>query len=334
MVMNEIEIIKPDDMHIHLRQGELLNNYVADATKYFRRVVVMPNTNPPIDSPESVKKYKAEIEKDTVAFEALMTFKVLPSISPDDVVELKKAGCIAAKLYPAGVTTNSQDGVSEIKEFFPLFDALQNSNMVLCIHAEEPGVFSLDRERAYLPKIKSILDNFPNLKVIVEHISDKASVNFVLNGPENLAASITVHHMALTLDNVIGDGLEPHHFCKPIPKTPEDRDAILAAALSGNPKFFLGTDSAPHLRQDKESSCGCAGVYTAPVALPILLEIFEQNNALPKLNNFTSKFGSQFYGLSQNKETLKFIKKTWKVPSEYHGVVPYRANQQLVWSIG
>jgi len=333
MIATELELIKPDDMHIHLRQGEQLKNYVADAGVYFQRAVVMPNTVPPIDSPETLKKYKHEIEDSFSGFKALMTFKLHPRITPDGVKDLKEAGCIGGKLYPEGVTTNTGEGITNIQDIYPLFEALEDLDMVLNIHAEEPGAFSLDREREYLPRIQKIIENFPRLRIIVEHISDMASVEFVNNASENIAASITVHHMELTLDQIIGARLQPHHFCKPVPKRPRDKKAILDAALSGSSKYFLGTDSAPHLKKDKESDRGCAGIYSAPVAMPVLLETFESAGALAKVENFTSVFGSDFYKIPRNTSTLRMRKKPWKVPDEIHGVVPYKAGETLSWGL-
>ncbi len=326
-----ISLIKPDDWHLHLRQDEALEGYVKDAEIYFEKVLVMPNTLPPVDSVTSLSHYKSQIENAASSLKPYMTFKLLPSISPDNLMELKNAGAVGGKLYPAGVTTNAEDGVSQIEQIFPHLEVMQDLDLVLNIHGEEPLGFCLNRERDYLSQVAKVQKNFPKLRVVLEHISDGASVDFIEAAPENFSASITVHHLFLTLDDVIGGSLRPHHFCKPIAKTPEDKLKIGRAALSGSPKFFLGTDSAPHLKEHKESDCGCAGVYTTPVALPLLAEFFEAAEALPKMEAFCSEFGSEFYKLPLNKTSIELKKESWQVPAMYHGVVPFRAGQILSW---
>jgi dihydroorotase len=263
-----------------------------------------------------------------------MVFKVVPDLAPADVVALCEAGAIGGKLYPQGVTTNSADGASDIDALYPIFDAMEEADLVLEIHAEEPGVFSLDRERAFLPRIERIAARFPRLRIVIEHISSADAVAALDSLPTTVAATVTVHHLLLTLDDVVGDELRPHHFCKPIAKRPTDRDAICAAVLSGNRRVFFGSDSAPHLRGDKESDCGCAGVYTAPVAVPLLAEFFDRAGVAltgrePSLEAFMSRYGAEFYRLPRNERTITLVESETVIPGEYDGVVPFRAGTRL-----
>jgi dihydroorotase len=333
-----ITIRRPDDFHIHLRQGEALPRYARDAARAFARAMVMPNTLPPIASAEAVAEYRKSIIGATegLDFEPLMTFKLLPSIDAAEVARMREAGVIAGKLYPRGATTNAEDGVERLDDLFPLLEAMEEAGVVLSIHGEDPGAFSLDREYAFLPAVERVLKRFERLKVVLEHVSDARTVAFVESGPDRLAATITVHHLYLSLDDVIGGFIQPHHFCKPVAKRPEDRSGLRRAALSGNPRFFLGTDSAPHPMSAKECAEGCAGVYTAPVAMPLLTELFESEGGsdwVALLEAFTSRFGAGFYGLSLNAGEVELIKESWEVPDRYGEVVPFRAGQELRWQV-
>lgn len=333
-----ITIRRPDDFHIHLRQGDALTRYARDAAKAFARAMVMPNTVPPIASAEKVAEYRKQILAATegLDFEPLMTFKLLPDIEAAEVSRMKEAGVIAGKLYPRGATTNAEDGVERLDDLFPVLAAMEEAGVVLSIHGEDPAAFSLDREYAFLPAVERILKRFPSLRVVLEHVSDARTVAFVESGPGRLAATITVHHLYLSLDDVIGDFLRPHHFCKPVAKRPEDRDALKRAALSGNPRLFLGTDSAPHPVSAKESAEGCAGVYTAPVAMPLLAELFESEGGsewVALLEAFTSRFGADFYALPLNPGEVELIKESWEVPDRYAEIVPFRAGRELRWQV-
>ncbi|MFW6330037.1 MAG: dihydroorotase [Alkalispirochaetaceae bacterium] len=331
-----VTIRRPDDFHIHLRQGEALASYAREAAAVFARAMVMPNTLPPVVSARDVLDYRRQILDATKGsgFEPLMTFKLLPEIEAEEVGRMKEAGVIAGKLYPRGATTNAEDGALRVEELFALIGAMEEAEVVLSIHGEDPDAFSLDREYAFLPAVERILEEFPRLRVVLEHISDARSVAFVREGPDRLAATITVHHLYLSLDDVVGSFIMPHHFCKPIAKRPEDRGALVAAALSGDPRFFLGTDSAPHPVGAKECSEGCAGVYTAPVAMPLLAMLFERHGGAAwtrRLEDFTSRFGAQFYRLPLNGEALELRREEWKVPERYGDVVPFRAGAELSW---
>jgi len=340
--MYEFEIRRPDDFHVHLRQGAMLEKMVSATAHYFARALVMPNTTPPILTGQQARDYAAQIrqianyqlDSNCPGFEPLMTIKLVDSTTPETVIEANQMGVVAGKLYPVGMTTNAGDGVTKVPDLAPTFKAMQEVGMVLCLHAEQPKTPSLDRERVFLDNyLHYLAANFPKLKIVVEHVSTMVGVGMVgLCGP-NVAATITVHHMLLTLDDVIGDKLCPHHFCKPIAKTEEDRDWLVNAATSGNPKFFLGTDSAPHAKDAKEAAECAAGCFTAPVALPLLAEIFESKGKLENLERFTSENGARFYGLPLNERKVRFVREGWEVPAEVGGVVPFRAGKKLGWSI-
>ena len=337
---------RADDFHIHLRQGKHIKDYVQACIPAFKRLLVMPNTLPPLHSVERLFAYQKEIQtayatlkksstplQNLEDLEVLMTFKVSEKMPLSTVEKLLEFGAIGGKIYPSGVTTHSEDGVSQIKNLASFFDLMQEHDAVVNIHAEHPDSFSLHREFDYLQQVDWIVKNFPKLRLVIEHISDRRTVDFVQQKGKNVAATITVHHLMFTLDHIIGDKLMPHHFCKPIAKFPEDLKAIQKVAFSNDPSFFLGTDSAPHLKSQKECATGCAGIFSSPVAIPLLLEIFEQAEKLDFLNPFISQFGADFYRLPQNKEILNYTKKPHTIPVEIAGVVPLRSNQQCQWTL-
>ena len=240
----------PDDFHAHLRQGDLMPAYVRDLVSQFGRAIIMPNTIPAMTSAKAIAEYKAQILDAAKSvrpdFVPLMTFKLNPNYTEQDLKDMMAVGVVAGKYYPAGVTTNSADGISDFEAVFPVVAMMEKLGLVLCVHGEEPGEFCLDREPAFIKRVETLAEKFPNLKIVFEHLSSAKSVEAVKRLPANVAATITVHHLMMTLDDIVGDALRPHHFCKPLPKRPEDRAAIREAAFSGSPKFFLGTDSAPH----------------------------------------------------------------------------------------
>jgi dihydroorotase len=333
----EIILPLPDDFHSHVRQGEVLAGFVQDLASQFGRALIMPNTIPPMVCASQIEQYKKEIldaaKEVNPNFEALMTFKLKPGITEEELLLMKSCGVIAGKYYPAGVTTNSEDGVSDFESVFPVIALMEKLGIVLCVHGEEPGVFCLDRESVFAEKVEILAKQFPKLKIVFEHLSTAKAVDLVKRLPSNVAATITVHHLLMSLDGVIGDALRPHHFCKPLPKRPEDLLALREAAFSGNPKFFLGTDSAPHLKEKKESCCGAAGVYSAKVAIPILVREFLAANALDKLPDFIGGFGADFYNLPRTQKTIKLVYEPWVVPAEINGVVPLAANETLEWKL-
>lgn len=329
--MKKIEIIKPDDFHVHLRQDQLLQMTVSLCSHSFARALVMPNTIPPVASAGTLEKYRSDICEINRDFTPLMTFKLLKTLSPDNIIEMRAAGAIAGKLYPAGSTTNSADGIKSWREIRSLLKVMSDTGMILSIHGEDPSVFSLDREKAYIPQIIEISEEFPDLKIVFEHLSSKEGIEAVEKGADNLAGSITVQHILLTLDDIIGGSLDPHCFCKPVLKRPEDREQIQRVILDGNSKFFFGSDSAPHLIEGKLR--GSAGSFTSPVALPLLVQFFDEHGKLDLLENFVSKYGAEFYGLPVNEERITIEKTSWKVPEEYNGVTPLFAGKKLNWKI-
>lgn len=337
--MNSITIRRPDDFHVHFRQAEMLAEMVPLTAAHYKRALVMPNTNPPILDREDAAAYLGDIRAvSPPGFEPLMTIKIVPDTTPAQIRRAYNTGIvIAGKLYPDGVTFSSEGGVRDFKALSPVFATMEEIGMVLCLHGEDPSedVFCLDREEKFLGTLQWILDKFQDLRVVMEHVSTRKAAYMVEHFPSrNLAATITAHHLELTLNDVVDGGLKPHHYCKPIAKRPEDRDWLVNAVIrEGQTKFFLGTDSAPHYRGSKECDCGAAGVFTAPLALPLLAEIFDQRGALRQLEAFTSVNGANFYGLHPNEETTTLVRQSWTVPDEYSGVVPLRAGQKLQWQV-
>jgi dihydroorotase len=329
---------RPDDLHLHLRDGALLAQVLPHSAAAFGRGLVMPNTEPPVVTGADAERYRKEIlsvRPDGSPFEPLMTIKIVPSTTPAIVRDAAAAGVVAGKLYPEGVTTNSSDGVRDVLALGSVFAAMSDAGLVLCLHGESPDAFCLDREERFLFEVlPELARSFPDLRIVLEHVSTAAAVDWVQHQPgTNVAATITVHHLLLTLDDVVGGMLAPHHFCKPVAKRPADRAAIVAAAVSGDPRFFLGTDSAPHPRAAKESAHGCAGVFTAPVALPLLATVFEEQGALAALEGFCSVHGAAFYGLPPNPGTVRLVREPWTVPADYDGVVPLNAGSTLPWQV-
>jgi len=325
----------PLDMHLHLRDGEMLNNIAKASGETFSGAIIMPNLVPPVSTKEEVVAYKERIKTamGSEIFDPYMTLFFQPSY--DKIfLESVRDEITAIKLYPAGITTNSEGGVSgfDVEELRPTLEAMSDLNIPLCVHGETNG-FVMDREAEFASIYERLASAFPKLKIIMEHITTKTSVD-LLDKFENLYATITIHHLLITLDDVAGGMLKPHLFCKPIAKRPEDREALLKVALSGHPKVMFGSDSAPHPKHAKES-CGCAaGIFTAPIALQLLAELFEAHGAsLQNLQNFVSNNAQNIYGVSPLQKTVTLEKKTFKVPSDYQGVVPMYADEEIAYSI-
>ena len=332
--MNEsrsITIRAPDDMHVHLRQKPALAEYARRVSSIFARAVVMPNLVPPISTPETLNSYRQEILKAAPGFEPLMTFKLLPGMTAETVTALKGAGAVAGKYYPEGVTTNSEDGIRDTGELYPVLEAMEEAGLVLCMHGEEPGAPVLDRERAFLPQLEEMTARFPRLRMVFEHVSTADGVALVENLPENIAATVTVHHLLFTLEDMMASGLDPHLYCKPIVKTENDRREIGRVVLEKNRKFFFGSDSAPHPVAAKTTAPAAAGVYSAPVAMPLLIDFFHSRDALDRLEDFTSRFGPEFYDLPLNREKSTWINEDWEVPGIIDGAVPLWAGKKLLW---
>jgi dihydroorotase len=336
-------ITRPDDWHVHLRDGDVLNNTVKDISRYFGRAIVMPNLVPPVTNADLAKSYYQRImsAEPRVNFQPLMVLYLTDATSPQDIIEAKESGLVfAAKLYPAGATTNSSSGVTDITKMTAIFTAMQSVGMPLLIHGEVTtnDIDIFDREQVFIDTILSpLVANNPTLKIVLEHITTKNAVDFVTTAGDNVAATITVHHLLYNRNHMLVGGIRPHYFCLPILKRNVHQEALIEAATSGNVKFFLGTDSAPHAKHAKESSCGCAGSYTAHAAIELYAEVFEQENALDKLEAFASLNGPTFYQLPINSDKITLVRKAWQVPATLSFgndvVVPIRSEDNIAWQV-
>lgn len=340
-------IALPDDFHAHLRRGSAMAAYARRHALSFGRALVMPNTVPPIASASEVSAYRAEIEAAVRASRSaggalapLMAFKLLPGMSAETVRGLAASGAIAGKYYPRGSTTNAADGIADPSEAGEALSTMEESGLVLSVHAEEPSAPVLEREAAFIPVLERIVARYPRLKLVVEHISTAALLDFVLSSPERVAGGITAHHLLFTLDDLIGEGMDPHLYCKPVLKTARDRDALRDAVLRGEPKLFFGSDSAPHPRAAKEAfrAAGngpgtASGIYSSPCAVAALAGLFDANSALEALEPFLSRRGAAFYGLPPSSGRLLLECREWQVPAELDGAVPMLAGETLPWMI-
>jgi len=342
--MQEITLPFPDDWHCHLRDIPYLTRTVDDTSQRFHRVIVMPNLNPPIVNVTEAITYQNRILQhlpNDRYFKPLMTLYLTASLRPEEIEKAKQSQVVfACKLYPAHATTHSDAGITDIKSIYPILEAMQQQDLPLLIHGEvvDDKVNIIDREKIFIEKeLTPIIRNFPQLRVVLEHISTKIAVEYITDAPKNVAATITPHHLFLNLNHLLADGIRPHYYCKPIVKQLEDQTALLQAATSGNAKFFLGTDSAPHSKKNKECAVGCAGVYSAHAGIELYAEIFEQQDKLAKLADFAGRFGAQFYGLPINPKTLTLIRKPWQIPEMLkfgdYELVPFFAGQTLNWQI-
>jgi dihydroorotase len=332
------ELTEPLDMHLHLRDADMLKLVGPLTSNTFSGALIMPNLVPPITTKEALLSYKDRI-KDACKednFEPFVTLFFKNDYSYEFLEDIKK-DIIGIKLYPAGITTNSETGVSsmDVENLRPTLESMSKLGIPLCIHGETNG-FVMDREKEFMPIYEAIAKAFPSLKIIMEHITTKDAIE-LLDKYDNLYATVTLHHLLITLDDVAGGMLAPHLFCKPIAKRPEDRTALLNAALKAHPKLMFGSDSAPHPKHKKES-CGCAaGVFTSPIALQVLVELFEKHNCLDNLNTFVSRNAKKIYNLDLSNKTIKLVKKDFIVPSLYEykneNVVPMYAGETIHWSI-
>ncbi|WP_448565230.1 dihydroorotase [Thalassotalea ganghwensis] len=341
--MNSITIIRPDDWHVHLRDGDVLKNTVADISRYFGRAIVMPNLVPPVTNKALAEQYYQRIiaAQPKPHFKPLMVLYLTDNTTAEDIREAKASGIVyAAKLYPAGATTNSSSGVTNIANIYPVLDTMEEVGMPLLIHGEvtTDDIDIFDREQQFIETILTpLVEKYSTLKIVLEHITTKHAVDFVSSAGSNVGATITAHHLLFNRNHMLVGGIRPHFFCLPILKRNIHQQALIEAATSGNEKFFLGTDSAPHPQHAKESACGCAGSYTAHAAIELYAEVFEQENALDKLEAFASINGPTFYGLPINQDTITLTKKTWQVPQTLafgaDNVVPIRANETIQWQV-
>ena len=340
--MRTLSIKKPDDWHVHLRDNDALIHTVPATAKHFARALAMPNLQPPLTTVPSLNRYYERIVANIPAkspFHPYLTLYLHENLAPDIFIEAKPYSYIlGAKLYPAGATTNSEHGAHSIRALYPIFEALQESDLVLQIHGEvtEGDIFS--REKLFIEKhLATIIKNFPKLRVVLEHISTKAAVEFVIQAPDTVSATITPQHLLYNRNQLLVGGIKPHYYCLPILKHRNDQLSLQAAAVSGNPKFFAGTDSAPHARNQKESACGCAGIYSAPFALAMYTQLFDDLNQLSALEAFMSCYGANFYRLPITEERIELVEQQQTIPEILplgrEQVVPIAAGSHLRWSV-
>lgn len=339
-----LTITRPDDWHLHFRDGDMLACTVADTARTMGRAIVMPNLKPPVTSVEQAAAYRERILAARPAgsrFEPLMTLYLTDNTAPEEARKAKASGFVhAIKLYPAGATTNSDAGLTKTEKAFATLAAMEEIGLPLLVHGEvtDSQVDVFDREKSFIDReLAPLVRRFPKLKVVFEHITTKDAAEFVRDAGPNVGATITVHHLLLNRNALFVGGIRPHHYCLPVLKREVHREALVAAATSGSPKFFLGTDSAPHARHTKETACGCAGIYTAHAAIELYAEAFEAAGALDKLEGFASHHGPDFYGLARNSDSLTLVKDSWTVPDTVtfgeFPLVPFRAGEQIHWRV-
>lgn len=331
--MDRIRIRKPDDFHLHLRQGENLGEYARQSAAGFARALIMPNTLPPVCDAPTLRSYREAILRETRGFEPLMTFKILPGMSPGQIRSLKEAGALAGKLYPAGSTTNAEDGVSSLDQIRDTLALMEEEGLILSIHGEDPRAPVLDRERRFLPQLEEIVAGSSRLKIVLEHLSCRESLRCLRDLPARVAGTVTVHHLLFSLDDLMGGALDPHLFCKPVIKTEEDRKALAEAVLSGWDRLFFGSDSAPHLLANKEAPRAAAGIFSAPAALPLLADFFDREGCLDRLESFVSLRGARFYGLAPNEERIVLRRESFSLPPLIGGARPLAAGKELAWRV-
>lgn len=339
-----IVLTAPDDWHVHLRDGEVLARVLGDTARRFRRAVVMPNLVPPVTTTALARAYRERILRALppgAAFEPLMTLYLTDATSPEEIVRARESGVVhAVKLYPAGATTHSDAGVTDLAHTYPTLQAMASVGMPLLVHGEatDPAVDVFDRERVFLERtLVPLLERFPTLRVVLEHVTTREGVDLVRSGPPTLGATVTAHHLLTNRNAMFAGGLRPHHYCLPVAKREEDRLALLEAVASGHPRFFLGSDSAPHARSRKESGCAPAGVYTAHAALELYAEAFEEAAALDRLEPFASLNGPAFYGLPPNQGQVTLVRRAQPVPTALRlgddAIVPFRAGEAVEWTL-
>lgn len=342
--MTEITITRPDDWHLHLRDGAALATTVADSARYMGRAIIMPNLVPPVVDTQSALDYYERIMGNRPSnsnFEPLMVIYLTDKTQADELAKAHASGkVVAAKLYPAGATTNSDSGVTDIKNVYPVLATMAELGMPLLVHGEvtDSEIDIFDREEIFIEKVlRQVVSDFPTLKIVMEHITTKQAVDFVMSAPSNVAATITAHHLLYNRNHMLVGGIKPHYYCLPILKRNTHQQALVKAATSGSTKFFLGTDSAPHTIENKEAACGCAGAYTSFAAIELYAEVFAQENALDKLEGFASHYGPDFYGMERNSDKITLVKEAWTVPAKItfgdSVVVPLKSGESIEWSV-
>ena len=340
MASQTLTIRRPDDWHVHLRDGDMLRAVAPYTARQFARAIIMPNLVPPVTAPEAAAAYRDRISQAAgPGFTPLMTCYLTDETAPDEIARGHAEGAwVAAKLYPAGATTNSASGVTDIRNIYPALERMQDIGMVLCVHGEvtDPDVDVFDREAVFIDRILSrLVTDFPALKIVLEHITTSGAADFVLGNGATVAATVTPQHLIINRNAIFAGGLRPHAYCLPVAKREKHRLAVRKAATSGAPNIFLGTDSAPHPRSAKEASCGCAGIFNAPYALESYATVFEEEDALDRLEAFASENGARFYGLPLNHDTVTLERAELRIPERIeHGdieLVPFHAGETLRW---
>ena len=344
MTVNKITITQPDDWHLHLRDGDALSTTVPHSAKNFSRAIVMPNLDPPVVSVQAALSYRERIIAEVPAnsnFQPLMTLYLTDNMKPAEVSNIKESPHVMGiKYYPSGATTNSNSGVTHVTKVYHLIEKMASMGIPLLVHGEvtDTNIDIFDREKVFIETILyPLIERYPELRVILEHITTEDAVNFVKTQSKNVAATITIHHLLYNRNDMFFKGIKPHFYCLPVLKRDTHQRALINAALSGNPKFFLGTDSAPHSQSEKESSCGCAGIYSSPAALELYCEFFDSHNKLDKLEGFSSFFGADFYGLPRNNKRVTFEKIKWRMAKDFsfgdQRIIPIHSDQELQWQI-
>lgn len=342
--MTSLTIQTPDDWHLHFRDGDMLRETVPATARQFARAIVMPNLVPPVTNASMAMAYRQRIlaaRPQGSNFEPLVTLYLTDKTSAEDIIEAKAAGVVAAKLYPAGATTNSSQGVGALNALYPVFEVMAEQGMLLLIHGEvtEHEIDIFDREKVFIDRhLQPIVERIPQLKVVFEHITTADAAGFVAAASSNVAATITPQHLLLNRNDLLVGGVRPHNYCLPVLKRRTHQEALRAAVASGSSKFFLGTDSAPHEKHRKESACGCAGCYSAHSAIELYAQVFDDLGVLDKLEGFASHYGADFYGLPRNSGTVTLQKQQWQVPSEIilpngNPIVPFYAGETLNWKL-
>ena len=340
----ELTLTRPDDWHLHVRDGDVLADVVPHTAEQFQRAIIMPNLQPPVTTTAQALQYRERIMsalEPGSEFNPLMTLYLTDNTSREEIRQAANSEHVyAVKLYPAGATTHSDAGVTDIRNTNAALAAMEEHGLPLLVHGEvtDPAVDVFDREAVFIDRhLEPLSREFPGLKIVLEHVTTQDGVNFVESSPDTVAATITAHHLLMNRNAMFTGGIRPHHYCLPLLKREQHRAALLQAASSGNPKFFLGTDSAPHARDRKETSCGCAGIYTAHAALALYAQAFEMAGALDRLEGFASHFGADFYGLARNTDTITLVKADWQVPDSYplgdSDLVPLNAGDVLQWKV-
>ena len=343
--MTQLKLARPDDWHLHLRQGEVMRSVVGMTAKRMGRAIVMPNLSPPVRNTQEALSYRNEIvcslPKGT-SFNPLMTLYLTDKTTKQNIIEAGiNEHVYAVKLYPAGATTNSESGVTSVLGVYPVIEQMQKEGVPLLVHGEvtHADIDVFDREKVFIETVLApLLKNFPELKVVLEHITTKEAVDFVFGSSDNVAATITAHHLLANRNHMLVGGIKPHYYCLPVLKRKSPhQEALIAAATSGSAKFFLGTDSAPHDKYQKESACGCAGVFSAHAAIELYAEVFDRANKIDMLEGFASHHGPDFYGLKRNTESITLEKNSWVVPESYKlansEIVPFFGGRSLSWRL-